>query len=85
MQIVYLPRFARQYKKLPTKIKILAERKEKLFRSNPFDPLLKTHKLIGPLNGFHSFSINNNYRIIFEFADKNIVRFYQVGTHEIYN
>jgi len=85
MQIVYLSRFARQYKKLPAEIKDLAEKKEKLFRKDPFSPLLKTHKLTGPLDGLHAFSVNNTYRIIFEFASKNLVRFYQIGTHEIYD
>lgn len=52
MEILYLPKFARQYKKLPSLVKEHAEKKEKIFRKNPFDPRLKTHKLTGPLEGF---------------------------------
>ena len=84
MEIQYLPKFAKQYKKLPRDIQKEAERKEKLFRKNPFDPQLKTHKLGGQLSDFWSFSITHSCRIIFEFADNDIVRFYKIGSHNIY-
>lgn len=84
MKIFYLPKFERQYKKLPTKIQDLAEEKEKLFRKNPFNPELKTHKLHGELKTFWAFSINYNYRIIFDFLGSETVRFYFVGRHDIY-
>ncbi|MBU1160643.1 MAG: type II toxin-antitoxin system mRNA interferase toxin, RelE/StbE family [Patescibacteria group bacterium] len=85
MKILYLPKFTKQYKKLPNKIKKLSEIKEIIFRNNPFDPKLKTHKLQGRLNGFCAFSINYQYRIIFDFADDGIVRFYSIGSHKIYD
>jgi len=83
MKIVHSSKFAKEYKKLPRKIKLIAEKKEKIFRKDPFDPRLKTHKLSGRLKDFYSFSIDYQYRIIFEFADKE-VWFHSVGTHEIY-
>jgi len=84
MKIVFSKKFEREYKKLPILVKNLAEKKELIFRSNPFDPLLNTHKLHGKLKNYWSFSIGYNYRIIFEFEDENLVYFYSVGTHEIY-
>ncbi|MBM3256605.1 MAG: type II toxin-antitoxin system mRNA interferase toxin, RelE/StbE family [Candidatus Moranbacteria bacterium] len=84
MKILYLPKFAKQYKKLPLQVKLQAEEKEKVFRNNPFDKSLKTHKLKGELVGFWSFSINYSYRIIFDFQDEKTVRFYYVGDHSIY-
>ena len=85
MRIIYSPKFFRQYKKLPKEIKILAEEKEKVFRKNPFDSVLDTHKLHGRLRDFWSFSIDVRYRIIFEFGDNNdIVYFYFVGDHSVY-
>ncbi|MFH1769527.1 MAG: type II toxin-antitoxin system mRNA interferase toxin, RelE/StbE family [Parcubacteria group bacterium] len=84
MKILYLPRFAREYKKLPENIKKLAEKRETNFRKNPFNSILKTHKLHGELSEFWSFSINWEYRIIFDFADENTVRFYRIGTHDLY-
>jgi len=88
MKIVYSSKFVRVYKKLPNKIKKLAEEKEKIFRHNPFDSRLKSHKLSGKFKGklknYWSFSVDYRHRIIFRFIDKNTVRFYLIGTHRIY-
>jgi mRNA-degrading endonuclease YafQ of YafQ-DinJ toxin-antitoxin module len=84
MKIFYLKKFIKQYKKLPISIKKQAEEKEEIFRKNPFDPKLKTHKLHGDLKGFLSFSINNNIRIIFDFDKNKNARFYTIGNHDIY-
>ena len=84
MKIYYSSKFEKEYKKLSKKVKLVAEKKEKLFRKDPFNPQLKTHKLTGKLKDFLAFSIDYQYRIIFEFIDKNIVWFHSVGTHEIY-
>lgn len=70
---------------MPKKVKLLAEKKEEVFRKDPFTPSLKTHKLTGKLKSYWSFSIDFQYRIIFEFADEEIIWFHSVGTHEIYN
>ena len=84
MKIVYAPRFARSYKKLPLGMKRSAEKAEKLFRKNPFDPRLHTHKLHGRLSAFWSFSITSGHRIIFEFGDEGVVFFHAVGAHGVY-
>lgn len=84
MKIYYSSKFAKEYKRLPLKVKLSAEKKEKIFRKNPFDSRLKTHKLMGKLREYYSFSINYQYRIIFEFTDKDIIWFHSVGTHAIY-
>ncbi len=85
MKVHTLPKFDRQYKKLTSDIKDVAEKKFDIFLCDPFDSRLKTHKLTGALVGFLAFSINQEYRIIFDFDDKGDARFYQVGTHDIYN
>lgn len=84
MKIYYSSKFAKEYKKLPRKVKLSAEKKEKVFRNDPFDSQLKTHKLTGRLKEYYSFSIEYQYRIIFEFIKKDVVWFHSVGTHEIY-
>jgi len=84
MKILCLPKFAREYKKLQMKVKIQAEKREKIFRKDPFDKRLRTHKLHGELEGFYSLSISYSYRIIFDFKDKKTIRFYSVGDHDIY-
>lgn len=84
MDVIYAPKFVRQYKKLPREIKILAEKRQKIFCTNPFDARLKTHKLSGELAGFYAFSVNFSFRIIFDFKNDMTARFYEIGTHDIY-
>ena len=84
MQIVYSPRFEKDYNKLPHPIKEKAVNKEVIFKLDPFDKRLKTHKLSGELFGLWSFSIDYKYRIIFEFTSKKIVVFHAIGSHSIY-
>lgn len=85
MEVIYSSKFARAYKKLPDEVKDIAEKQEALFRKDPFDPRLKTHKLNGKLEGLFSFSIGPKYRIIFEFSkDKKVVYFHTVGDHDVY-
>ena len=69
---------------MPLKIKKIAEKKEQIFRKDPFTPQLKTHKLKGSLKDFFSFSINQKYRIIFEFVNSHTIWFHSVGEHSIY-
>jgi len=84
MRICYSGKFAREYRKLPPAVKNMAEKKEQIFRQNPFDECLGTHKLKGALKDFYSFSINNKYRIIFEFISREESWFHSVGSHSIY-
>ena len=84
VKILYLPKFAKQYSKLPQVVQKDAEKKEKIFRKNPFDGRLKTHKLKGRLKDFYSFSVSYSHRIIFDFESEEVVRFYLIGNHDIY-
>ena len=45
MQIKYTSRFKKSYDSLPNYIKKKAERKVEIFREDPFDNRLETHKL----------------------------------------
>lgn len=83
MKIFYHPRFKKSYKKLSAELKSKAEIKEKLFRNNPFHPVLDTHKLHGRLKNQWSFSIDKKYRLLFEFHNSDII-FLDIGDHEIY-
>ncbi len=84
MNIEYSPKFAKQFKKLPKEVKESAIECEKLFRVNPFDPKLKTHKLHGTMKDYWAFSISYSYRVGFTFVEGNLVRFHTVGTHSVY-
>lgn len=84
MQIEHSKQFKKQFKKLPKEIKLKAVELEKIFRKNPFDPKLKTHKLNGSMKDYWAFSINYSYRIGFTFESGDLVYFHAVGTHQIY-
>jgi len=84
MKIYYSSKFEKEYKNLPKKVRIKAEKKEVVFRKNAFDNRLKTHRLKGILRDYWTFSIDYHYRIIFEFRDQRNIWFHSVGTHDIY-
>lgn len=84
MEIRYTKKFEREYKKINRDLKLKARSQEVLFRKNPFNKILKTHKLCGDLADFWSFSIDFKNRIIFEFIDKETVIFHSIGSHDIY-
>ncbi len=85
MEIVYSPKFIREQKRLPKNIIQKAERKEITFRKNIFDSSLRTHKLSGKFKDFWAFSVDNEYRIIFEIGKKDLIYFHSIGNHSIYS
>lgn len=73
--------FERRYADLPVAVKRKAERRMALFKSNPFDPTLRTEKLHPREREVWSFRIDENYRVIFRFRDARAVYFLTVGPH----
>ena len=64
--------FKRSYRKRIHRVPHLKNQfreKMELFLEEPFDPHLRTHKLSGKLKGTWAFSINDDYRVVFEFID----------------
>jgi len=55
-----------------------------LFKTNPFDARLKTHKLSGKLKGLLSFSVTYNIRVVFYFTDDQPQKalFVNIGDHD---
>lgn len=76
--------FERQYKKLPKSVKEKAKEREQIFRTDPFNPILNTHKLHGKDKEFWAFNIDRKYRIKFIFLEENTVLFMEIGGHKIY-
>lgn len=77
-------KFRKSYKKLPRSVKENAKEKEKIFRNNPFDARLETHKLHGKYKKYWAFAVAGQYRILFAFVKPDMVDFINIGTHEIY-
>lgn len=86
MTIYYHPRFRRSYRGLESQIKAQAEERVALFRRDPFNIRLNTHRLHGKLKKQWSFSVNNRDRILFEFLNKaqTEIVFLDIGDYRIY-
>lgn len=82
--IFYNDGFAKQFKKLPQQIQVLAEKKQLLFKQNPLHPSLRLHPLRGSLEGVWSISISMSYRIIFKRKESGDIIFISIGTYGIY-
>ena len=53
-----------------------------IFRNNPHDPRLRTHRLSGAMRGWWSFSIEYDLRVIFSFVEPHRAYFTDIGTHD---
>jgi len=85
MEIFYHSKFIKIFKKLNKELQLLILERENIFKINIYDLRLKTHKLHGHFIGYLSFSINYKYRVIFNFEENGKdVKFYIIGTHDIY-
>ena len=77
--------FERHYRKLAARDREDAKKKETIFRHNPFDSRLRTHKLHGKEREAWAFWINYSCRIKFIFLDEETVLFLDIGSHDIYS
>ncbi|MFH0755220.1 MAG: type II toxin-antitoxin system mRNA interferase toxin, RelE/StbE family [bacterium] len=84
MKIFYTKKVEREYKKISKDLKLKTESREKIFRKNPSDKILKTHKLSGELEGFCAFSVDFKNRVVFEFVNNETAFFHSIGSHDIY-
>lgn len=86
-RLVWSPRFRKSAEKfIKQKPDLIELFKSKiiLLEENPFNPILKTHKLKGMLKTCFSCSINYEFRIVFKFSesDSNTIELLNIGTHD---
>ena len=84
VKIIRTARFLKSARRLPKPIIKKAEAQELIFRENPLDQRLRTHKLHGALDGFYAYSVDYRYRIIFRFLNGQTVAYHEIGTHRVY-
>lgn len=75
-------RFTRRLKRLPHRIRERATARDLLFRANPFDPRLETHKLHGKQSEEWAYSVDYSYRVSFVFIGADAVLYTNIGTHD---
>ena len=83
MRVIYAPGFVRKFKKLSKDLQEETSEKIELFKEDPTNKQLKTHKLKGKFSELHSFSVNYSYRIIFKIEDDDY-HFLEFGNHDMY-
>lgn len=84
MRIVTSLRFERRARKLKSPTDQLLRAALRRFAADPLDPLLRTHKLKGHLEGYWAFSADDNLRVLFRWEGDTFT-LVALGTHdEIY-
>jgi mRNA-degrading endonuclease YafQ of YafQ-DinJ toxin-antitoxin module len=84
-EITFSSSFRRAFKKWIGRQKDLEEKfwqRVEIFRNDPFDLRLRTHKLFGDLREYWSFTVEYDIRVVFQFAAKNRAVFQDIGTHD---
>ena len=85
MEVSFSSTFKRAFKK---RIKGNTDLEEKfwkkleLFTLDPYDSILKTHKLSGKLKEFWSFSVDYDERVLFYFTEDENAVFVDIGSHD---
>jgi len=82
MKIILTAEFVRRYGELPERIQQKSEKREKIFRENPFHPSLNTEKLEPRQKDIWSIRVDRRYRILFRFVDGETALFLTVGPHD---
>ncbi|MCA9318409.1 type II toxin-antitoxin system mRNA interferase toxin, RelE/StbE family [Candidatus Saccharibacteria bacterium] len=85
MTIQYLPKFKKQYQKLPAKFQEQFDNRLRLFVIDPTVPQLRIHPLRGHYAGYWSMNVNGDLRAIYLKRGDEILIFALIGTHsELY-
>jgi addiction module RelE/StbE family toxin len=85
MTIQYLPKFKKQYKKLPEKFQLQFDERLRLFLADPTSPKLRVHPLKGEFAGYWSMNVNGDIRALYLLQGDTMVIFALIGSHsELY-
>jgi addiction module RelE/StbE family toxin len=90
INLAFSQSFKRAFKttiKRQPELKSKIEAKLRLLADNPYNPILRTHKLKGKLSGAWAFSVEYNCRIIFNFEQNpetkdEEINLIDIGTHD---
>lgn len=82
MEIIFEKDFVKSARGLPKETKRILGLQVEIFRKNQNDPRLHGKSLSGKLNGFYSFRVTRDYRVIYYFENKNTAVFIDVGNRK---
>ena len=81
MKLVTSPRFERRARKLRSPQDAMLRAALRRFAVDPLDPLLRTHKLKGDLDGYWAFSVDEDLRVLFRWED-DVFTLVALGNHD---
>lgn len=81
MRLAFTARFQRRARKLTRVQKAMLRAALRRFASDPLDPLLRTHKLKGELEGWWAFSVDDDLRVVFRW-DGDVAVLLLIGSHD---
>lgn len=81
MRLVATSRFERSAQKLREPQASMLQAALRRFVADPRDPLLRTHKLKGKLDGYWSFTVEADLRVLFRW-DGDVAHLIDIGTHD---
>jgi mRNA interferase YafQ len=81
MRVRASSRFLRRSKKIREPQASMLRAALRRFAADPRDPLLRTHKLKGELDGYWAFSVDDDLRVLFRW-DADVVFLVNTGTHD---
>ncbi len=85
MTIRYLPKFKKQYKKLPNTFQKQFDERLQLFMNDPTAPQLRVHPLKGAYAGYWSMNVNGDIRALYTIRGDEVIIFALIGSHsELY-
>ena len=78
-KIIYSRSFLKKLQRIPEKTRIKLSKQLELLQKNTFHKSLKTKALVAKLTGFYSFRITRDWRVIFQFKNKNVLELIDIG------
>ncbi len=81
MTIQYMPKFKKQYKKLPKKFQLQFDERVHLFSLDPTNPQLRVHPLKGNFGGYWSMDVSGDIRALYIKRGEELIIFGLIGTH----
>ncbi len=81
MTFQYMPKFKKQYKKLPKKFQQQFDESVHLFALDPINPKLRIHPLKGKFAGYWSMNVSGDLRALYIKRGEDLIIFGLIGTH----
>ena len=81
MRLAFTPRFERRTRKLTALQRAMLRAALRRFAVDPRDPVLRTHRLQGELDGYWAFAVDDDLRVLFRWDD-DLATLVTIGTHD---